>query len=149
MWESLTTTRDEFESPVALLETGRIAILRKLDGAPWASIGRAIQEYAKSPVKVKFQGKEFLLWLGRNKRPERRRRNTMLRHLATLAERNGAKEISICWWRGELRSQGRRLVTLWDSGATEFVTNPFVDATKADAFLEEIQSNFRRERDWQ
>ena len=142
------SARDDFEYPVALFETGRIALLKKQEYASWSCMARAITQYEKNPLVIKLNDKEHKLWLGRNKRPERRKRNTVLRGLAALAEQKGATEVDICWWPGDLRSKGKRLATVRDSGEMFFVTNPCIDETIAKEHLEQVSRDFRRTNDW-
>ena len=73
-----------------------------------------------------------------------------MRQLGDRAAEKGAQDISLDWWTGNVKSQGKRIATVRDGGSVEFVTaNPFLDPVETMQWLEEQQRIFRASRDWQ
>ena len=139
-----------FEKPVALYDAGRVCSMKKLASSSWGVMQQTIQEYKDhGEVTITVDGKSYTLWMGFQKSPERRRRNTRLRMLATRAEENGAKNVSIDWWGGNLLVGGYRVATVKETGETTYVANqPFLEALETERWFQDQERILRSARDW-
>ena len=99
-------------------------------------------------IEIIIEGKRLKLWLGRNKSPQRRKRNALLRRLESRAVEKGASEVSIDWWGRHVLSKGLRLATVTDESEMRFVPNPWLEALETTRWLQEEERIFRSRRDW-
>ena len=69
--------------------------------------------------------------------------------LATRAEENGANNVSIDWWGGNLLVGGYRVAPVKETGETTYVANqPFLEALETERWFQDQERIFRSARDW-